>query len=48
MQDEVKHEMVLNFPYMNHVINETLRMYPAVLRWPYQLRFFESWSNLFL
>ena len=29
---EVKHEMILDFPYVDHVVNEVLRMYPPVPR----------------
>ncbi|XP_046646974.1 cytochrome P450 3A24-like [Daphnia pulicaria] len=29
---EVNHEMILDFPYVDHVIHEVLRMYPPLLR----------------
>ena len=32
-QGEVSHEMILNFPYLDYVINEVLRMHPPATRW---------------
>jgi cytochrome P450 len=32
LQSEVNHEMILDFPYVDHVIHEVLRMYPPVPR----------------
>ena len=31
-QGEVSHDMILDFPYVDYVIHETLRMYPPAAR----------------
>lgn len=32
IQEDVNHEMILDFPFLDHIIKETLRIMPPVLR----------------